>query len=82
MVGFGPTLLQIILEPSLDLSIRQSGGVFLKNMILKSWRYKVNDELDGELFFVLDDSDKNNIRSVIVAAIVNSEIQIQYNIIL
>ncbi|VDL11639.1 unnamed protein product [Hymenolepis diminuta] len=77
MVGFGPTLLQIILEPSLDLSIRQSGGVFLKNMILKSWRCKVNDELDGELFFVLDDSDKNNIRSVIVAAIVNSEIQIQ-----
>ncbi|VDO04808.1 unnamed protein product [Rodentolepis nana] len=77
MTGFGPTLLQIILEPSLNLSIRQSGGVFFKNMILKSWRYKVNDELDGELFFVLDDSDKNNIRSVIVAAIVNSEIQLQ-----
>nr|CDS26443.1 importin 7 [Hymenolepis microstoma] len=77
MVGFGPTLLQIILEPSLNLSIRQSGGVFFKNMILKSWRYKINDELDGQLFFVLDDSDKNNIRSVIVAAIVNSEIQLQ-----
>lgn len=77
MIGFAPTLLQIVLEPLVDLSIRQAGGVFLKNMILRSWKYKLNYEEADSTSFAIHNTDKDNIRNVIVAAIVNSEIPIQ-----
>ncbi|KAH9285832.1 Importin-7 [Echinococcus granulosus] len=77
IIGFAPTLLQIVLEQTLDLSVRQAGAVFLKNMILKSWRQRGPLSPDEPIPFQIHEDDKANIRNVIVPAVASSTIPIQ-----
>uniref|UniRef100_A0A5K3EN74 Importin N-terminal domain-containing protein n=1 Tax=Mesocestoides corti TaxID=53468 RepID=A0A5K3EN74_MESCO len=77
IIGFAPTLVQIVLEQSLDLSVRQAGAVFLKNMILKSWKQREQSSPDEPIPFQIHENDKEAIRGVIVHAVVSSVIPIQ-----
>ncbi|KAL5113124.1 Importin-7 [Taenia crassiceps] len=77
IIGFAPTLLQIVLEQSLDLSVRQAGAVFLKNMILNSWRRRGPLTPDEPIPFQIHENDKAHIRNVVVPAVASSAIPIQ-----
>eukprot|EP00108_Taenia_solium_P003371 TsM_000162000 transcript=TsM_000162000 gene=TsM_000162000 len=77
IIGFAPTLLQIVLEQTLDLSVRQAGAVFLKNMILNSWRQRGPFTPDEPIPFQIHENDKAHIRNVIVPAVASSVIPIQ-----
>lgn len=78
IIGFAPTLLQIVLEQTLDLSVRQAGAVLLKNMILSSWRQRLPLTPDEPIPFQIHENDKAHIRNVIVPAVASSVIPIQY----
>lgn len=38
IIGFAPSLLQIVMNNQLEVPVRQSGGIYLKNMVMHSWR--------------------------------------------
>lgn len=77
IIGFGPTLLQIVLEQSLDLPVRQAGAVFLKNLIMKSWKKREPLTPEEPIPFQIHENDRENIRNVIVPAMASSAIPIQ-----
>ena len=78
IIGFAPTLLQIVLEQSLDLSVRKAAAVFLKNMVTKSWRQRDSFPADEPVPFVIHENDKATIRDIMVSAMASSDIPIQY----
>lgn len=78
IIGFAPTLLQIVLEKSLDLSVRKAAAVFLKNMVIKSWRQRDSVPADEPVPFSIHENDKAAIRDVIVSAMASTDIPIQY----
>ncbi len=77
IIGFAPTLLQIVLEQTLELPIRQAGAVFLKNMIVKSWKEREPTSPDEPIPFQIHENDKETIRNLIVPAVASSAIPIQ-----
>ncbi|XP_055373392.1 importin-7 [Condylostylus longicornis] len=69
IIGFVPTLLQIVMQNDLDLPVRQAGAIYLKNLITKSWQDR--DVKPGEpLIYSIHEQDRAMIRSSIVDAIV------------
>ncbi len=75
--GFAPTLLQIVLENTIDIPVRQAGAVFLKNMILKSWKVREPSSPEEPIPFQIHENDKTSMRDVIVQAVVSAPVPIQ-----
>ncbi|KAH8248010.1 hypothetical protein KR032_010984, partial [Drosophila birchii] len=64
IAGFAPTILQIVMEATVDQPVRQAGAVYLKHLIRKCWAdYKA---------FSLYEQDREIIRGVIMDAIVHA----------
>ncbi|KAA3673342.1 importin-7 [Paragonimus westermani] len=78
IIGFVPTLLNIVLEPSLDVSIRQAAALYLKNNISEWWSDPDPGELVGSTKFSIDGQDRQAIRNSIVAAVVSSPLPLHY----
>ncbi|KAF8565251.1 hypothetical protein P879_02198 [Paragonimus westermani] len=77
IIGFVPTLLNIVLEPSLDVSIRQAAALYLKNNISEWWSDPDPGESVDSTKFSIDGQDRQAIRNSIVAAVVSSPLPLQ-----
>lgn len=69
IIGFIPTLLQIVMQNDVDLAVRQAGVIYLKNVISQSWQYR-EPEAGQPIVFSIHEQDRAMIRDSIVEAIV------------
>lgn len=74
IIGFTPTLLNIVLDQTLELHLRQAAVIYLKNNVLKYWdtRHLLvgdNGQVDPSQF-IIHDHDKRLISDAIVDSIV------------
>lgn len=71
IIGFAPTLLQVILANDVEIPVRQAGAVYLKNMITQSW---VEKEIEAgvPMPFSVHEQDRGLIRDAIVEAVIHS----------
>lgn len=71
IIGFVPTLLQIVMQNDLDLPVRQAGAIYLKNLITDSWQDRETEP--GEpMVFSIHEQDRAMIRGSVVEAIVHA----------
>ncbi|XP_030570286.1 importin-7 [Drosophila novamexicana] len=71
IIGFVPTILQIVMQTTLEQPVRQAGAVYLKNLINSSW--SDHETKPGEpIPFSIHEQDRAMIRSAIVDAIVHA----------
>ena len=74
IIGFCPSLLQILMTDTLELPIRQAGVIYFKNLISSSWVMREYDVKAGEpVPFSIHEQDKAMIRESLVQAIVQSQ---------
>lgn len=72
IIGFLPTLLQVIMANEVPIQVRQAGVIYLKNLVTSSWHEKEPDE--GEpVPFSIHEQDRAMIRDSIVDAIVQAQ---------
>ena len=69
--GFATILLQLIDCPQLDLTIRMSGAIAFKNFVKRNWSQ--SEETDNKIC----DTDRNQVKKVIIDLMLNSPEQIQ-----
>lgn len=69
IIGFVPSLLQIVMQNDLELPVRQAGVIYLKNLITGSWQDR-ETEIGQPIAFSIHEQDRAMIRESIVEAIV------------
>jgi len=69
IIGFAPTLLQVVMMHEVDMPVRQAGAVYLKNLINSSWADR-EVEPGVPLPFTIHEQDRAMIRDAIVDAVV------------
>ncbi|KAG8305045.1 hypothetical protein J6590_078979 [Homalodisca vitripennis] len=69
IIGFAPTLLQVVMMPEVDMPVRQAGAVYLKNLVTSSWADR-EVEPGVPLPFTIHEQDRAMIRDAIVDAVV------------
>ena len=85
IIGFGPGLLQVVMNNSVDQAVRQAGVIYFKNMVSSSWVAKEPPEpsptavavgqappVPTNLSFAIHEQDKALIRENIVQAAVQA----------
>ncbi|KAL0851769.1 hypothetical protein ABMA28_000081 [Loxostege sticticalis] len=71
IIGFAPSLLQVVMLNEVQIPVRQAGVVYLKNLITSGWQEKEPEE--GEpIPFSIHEQDRAMIRDIIVDAIVQA----------
>ncbi|XP_017479021.1 PREDICTED: importin-7 [Rhagoletis zephyria] len=71
IIGFVPTILQIVMQSNVDQPVRQAGAIYLKNLITNSW--SDHETKAGEpIPFSIHEQDRAMIRGSIVDAIVHA----------
>lgn len=71
IIGFVPTILQIVMQTTVEQPVRQAGAVYLKNLINSSW--SDHEAKPGEpIPFSIHEQDRAMIRGAIVDAIVHA----------
>ena len=71
IIGFLPSLLQVILKNDVESAIRQEGAIYLKNLLTSSWLDK-EAEPGNPMPFSIHEQDRAMIRDTIVEAIVHA----------
>lgn len=71
IIGFAPSLLQLVMTNDLEMPIRQAGVIYLKNLILHNWEDWEGD-LAEPLPFNIHEQDRAMIRDSIIDAIVHA----------
>ncbi|XKL59631.1 hypothetical protein PGB90_000647 [Kerria lacca] len=71
IIGFAPTLLQLVMSNELELPIRQAGAIYLKNLITQSW-IESEPEPGAPIPFNIHEQDRGMIRNSIVEAIIHA----------
>ncbi|XP_052745719.1 importin-7-like [Bicyclus anynana] len=71
IIGFAPSLLQVVMLNDVPLPVRQAGVVYLKNLVTSGWHEK--DHEDGEpIPFSIHEQDRAMVRDVMVDAVVEA----------
>ncbi|CAH3158817.1 unnamed protein product [Porites lobata] len=71
--GFLTLLLQVVMSNDVQIPVRQSGGIYLKNMVSQFWKDRDPSELiDGVQPYVIPEQDKVIIRENIVEAVIHA----------
>ncbi|XP_015762265.1 PREDICTED: importin-7-like [Acropora digitifera] len=71
--GFVSLLLQVVVSNDVQFTVRQSGGIYLKNMVSQYWKERDRPELaDSGAYFVISAQDKSTIRENIVEAVIHA----------
>ncbi|XP_061718508.1 importin-7 isoform X1 [Cydia pomonella] len=68
IIGFAPTLLQVVMMNDVAIPVRQAGVVYLKNLITSGWQEKEPED-NEPLPFSIHEQDQAMIRDSIVDAI-------------
>lgn len=69
IIGFAPSLLQVVMMNTVELPVRQAGVIYLKNMVAQFWQDK-EQEPGKPLVFSIHEQDRAMIRDSIVDALV------------
>ncbi|GFY57812.1 importin-7 [Trichonephila inaurata madagascariensis] len=69
IIGFAPSLLQVVMMNTVELPVRQAGVIYLKNMVAQFWQDK-EQEPGKPLIFTIHEQDRAMIRDSIVDALV------------
>ncbi|XP_068617369.1 importin-7 [Battus philenor] len=71
IIGFAPSLLQVVMLNDVQIPVRQAAVVYLKNMVMTGWQEKEPEE--GEpASFSIHEQDRAMIRDMIVDAIIQA----------
>lgn len=71
--GFVSLLLQVVVSNDVQFTVRQSGGIYLKNMVSQYWKERDRPEhADSGAYFVISAQDKSTIRENIVEAVIHA----------
>ncbi|XP_063632992.1 importin-7 [Cydia splendana] len=68
IIGFAPTLLQVVMMNDVAIPVRQAGVVYLKNLVTSGWQEKEPED-NEPLPFSIHEQDQAMIRDSIVDAI-------------
>ncbi|KAF4523654.1 hypothetical protein B566_EDAN013249, partial [Ephemera danica] len=69
IIGFAPSLLQVVMMTDVEMPIRQAGVIYLKNLVTQFWAEK-EVEPGQPLPFTLHEQDRAMVRESIVDAVV------------
>lgn len=69
IIEFVPTLLRIVMQNDVDISIRLAGSIYLKNLIIQNWQDR-EIEAGAPIIYSIHEQDRAIIRENIVEAIV------------
>ncbi|XP_043287357.1 importin-7 [Venturia canescens] len=70
IIGFAPTLLQVVMSSEVEMPVRQAGAIYLKNLISTKWADREAD--NGSVPFSIHEQDRAMIRDAIVDAVVHA----------
>jgi len=70
IIGFGPTLLQVVMCADVELPVRQAGVIYLKNMVSGSWVEREADVPGAPVPFSVHEQDRGVVRENLVEAVV------------
>lgn len=71
IIGFAPSLLQVVILADCDMPVRQAGAIYLKNLITQNWQDR-EAEPGQPIPFALHEQDRALIRDSIVDAVVHA----------
>ncbi|TPP59317.1 Importin 7 [Fasciola gigantica] len=77
IIGFTPTLLNIVLEVGLEVSVRQAAALYLKNNVSTWWKDPNKNKPLDPLFFNIHEQDRQAVRNAIVGAVVAAPLPLQ-----
>jgi hypothetical protein len=72
IIGFGPTVLQIVMGQEIELPVRQAAVIYLKNMVSTNWKEREPDAPGAPVPFSIHEQDRAVIRDNIVDAVVHA----------
>jgi len=72
IIGFGPTVLQIVMQQDVELPVRQAAVIYLKNMVSTNWKEREPDTPGAPVPFSVHEQDRALIRDNIIDAVVHS----------
>ncbi|XP_049297694.1 importin-7 [Anopheles funestus] len=70
IIGFLPSLMQVIMQNELEIPVRLAGAIYMKNLINSSWQDR-EAEGGNPIPFAIHEQDRAMIRDTIVEAIVH-----------
>ncbi|XP_024936416.1 importin-7 isoform X2 [Cephus cinctus] len=70
IIGFAPSLLQVVMSTEVDNPVRQAGVIYLKNLITTNWADREVE--NGPVPFSIHEQDRAMIRDAIVDAVVHA----------
>ncbi|XP_025836941.1 importin-7 [Agrilus planipennis] len=71
IIGFAPSLLQVVMMNDCEMPVRQAGAIYLKNLISQNWQDR-EAEPGQPMPFSLHEQDRSLIRETIVDAVVHA----------
>ncbi|XP_063236920.1 importin-7 [Bacillus rossius redtenbacheri] len=71
IIGFAPSLLQVVMLSDVDMPVRQAGVIYLKNLVTQSWADR-EAEPGQPLPFSVHEQDRAMLRDAIVDAVVHA----------
>ncbi|KAF7268557.1 importin-7 msk [Rhynchophorus ferrugineus] len=71
IIGFAPTLLQVVMMGDCEMPVRQAAAIYLKNLVTNSWQDR-EAEAGQPVPFALHEQDRALIRDSIVDAVVHA----------
>lgn len=72
IINFLPTVLQIVMENSIELPVRQAAAIFFKNEVVSYWYDKEAKKGQPQVTYSIHEQDRALIRNAIVDAVVAS----------
>ena len=63
IIGFGPMVLEVVMNEGEEVAVRQAGVIYLKNFVSKAW------ESDDDTTFHIHEQDRHTIRQSLLQAI-------------
>nr|SZF06517.1 importin-7 isoform X1 [Psoroptes ovis] len=70
IIGFLPTVLQIVMETNIELPVRQAAVIYFKNEVFNHWESK--ESKNNQQIFSIHEQDRQLIRNSIIDALVLS----------
>ena len=72
IIGFVPTLLQVIMSDQLDIPVRQAGVIYMKNMVCQFWEEREPLTPGDPVPFNIHEQDRQTVRDNIIEAVIQA----------
>lgn len=72
IIGFAPSLLQIVVQNEVPLPVRQATAIYVKNFITRYWLEKEVEGNAGQMEFSIHEQDRTLVRNNIVESLIQA----------